>query len=248
MLGRLSGTCPLYIAWNTEEGALVSGHMTCRHCYVVNNLVSPAWDFIVTSCGGKNLVQVKKPEIREAILEAAAAVFEEENYHNSTISKIAAAAGVPTSSIYIYFRSKTEIAIAVYEPWLQERLVQLEHDLEKLDDPRARVSLILKRIWQEIPSQQNCIANNIIQAISTSDLDSGYRPNILMMARSRISSMIYSSLPSYKRSHDRCDRWALLIFMAFDGFIINQHSHHFSCDEETINLVCDAVLQTTKTR
>jgi hypothetical protein len=34
--------------------------------------------------------------------------------------------------------------------------------------------------------------------------------------------------------------------MAFDGFVINRYlPHHLVCDEETISIMCDAVLSPT---
>jgi AcrR family transcriptional regulator len=187
------------------------------------------------------LGQVKKKVRRDAILRAAAMLFEAEDYHKSTLPKIAAAAGIPTSSVYVYFNSKLDIAMCIYECWLGEHLSRLERDLKSLNQPRKRVELILKRMWQKIPEDRNCFANNIVQAISTADSD--YRPKALMMLRSKISSMIYASLPSSNRSLDGCERVATVIIMAFDGFVINRRlPHRLICDDETISIVCEAIL------
>lgn len=192
-------------------------------------------------------MQVKKKVRREAILQAAAKLFEAENYHKSTLPKIAAAAGLSTSSVYIYFNSKLDIAMSIYERWLGEHLFELEQDLQKLSRPRKRIELILKRMWQNIPADRNCFANNIIQAISTSD--SGYRPKALTMLRTKISSMLYASLPKSDRSFELCDQLAVIIIMAFDGFVINRHlPHHLICDDESISVVCDAILSAAANR
>ncbi len=190
------------------------------------------------------MAQIKKTEVRDAILEAAAQLFAASDYNRATLPKIAAAAGISTSTVYVYFKSKLEIAIAVYEPWLREQLVRVEHVLAGIEDPRERLRLLLKRVWQDIPSERNCFANNIIQAISTSVPEDGYRPSILTMLRSKIASMIYASLPAQSRSLDRCERFAHVVVMAFDGFVINQHlPPNLACEDETIDLFCDAILQ-----
>jgi len=49
------------------------------------------------------------PERREAILEAAMAVFAERGYHGSSLDEIAAAAGISKALIYEHFASKKEL-------------------------------------------------------------------------------------------------------------------------------------------
>jgi AcrR family transcriptional regulator len=191
------------------------------------------------------VVQVKKRVKREAILQAAAMLFEAEDYNKSTVPKIAAAAGISTSTVYIYFDSKLDIAMTIYERWLGEHMLQLAQDLKKVKRPRKRLELILNRMWQKIPEDRNCFANNMIQAISTSD--GGHRLDALTLLRSNISSMIYASLPEDARSRQQCERIAIVVIMAFDGFVINRYlPHHLVCDEETISVMCDAILSAAK--
>jgi AcrR family transcriptional regulator len=190
------------------------------------------------------VVQVKKKVKREAILQAAAMLFEAEDYNKSTVPKIAAAAGISTSSVYVYFNSKLDIAMTIYERWLGEHMLQLAQDLKKVKRPRKRLELILKRVWQKIPEDRNCFANNMIQAISTSD--GAHRLDALILLQTNLSSMIYTSLPEGTRSREQCERFALVVIMAFDGFVINRYlPHHLVCDEETISIMCDAVLSPT---
>ena len=191
------------------------------------------------------MVKPKNQQVCEAILEAAVRLFGEVGYTNSTIPMIARAAGTSSSSVYIYFKSKLEIAFAVYEPWLQQHLSRLEQDLALIPEPRERLRVMLKRIWRDIPTDQNCFANNIMQAISTSTPGAGYRPSILSMLTSKISAIIYANLPSDRRSLRHCERTANLIVMAFDGFVINRYlPQHLICDDETIDLFCNAIFLT----
>jgi AcrR family transcriptional regulator len=187
-------------------------------------------------------VQVKKRVKREAILRGAAKLFQAEDYNKSTVPKIAAAAGISTSSVYVYFDSKLDIAMTIYEGWLGEHLLQLAQDLKAVKHPRKRLELILKRMWRKIPEDRNCFANNMIQAISTSD--GGHRLDALILLRTSLTSMIYKSLPPGIRSREQCERIALIVVMAFDGFVINRYlPHHLVCDDETISVMCDAILK-----
>lgn len=192
------------------------------------------------------MVKPKKQEINDAIIEAATRLFAEVGYTNSTIPMIARAAGIPTSSVYVYFKSKLEIAFAVYEPWLQRHLAKLDQELSMLDEPRERLRCLLRRIWRDIPTDENCFANNIIQAVSTSTPGTGYRPSIPSMLMSKVSAIIYANVLPDRRSLNQCERIARLVVMAFDGFVINGHlPQHLVCDDETIDLFCNAILLTT---
>jgi AcrR family transcriptional regulator len=189
----------------------------------------------------------KNKKINDAILQAATQLFAKVGYTNSTIPMIARAAGIPTSSVYVYFKSKLEIAFAVYEPWLQRHLAKLDQELSILHEPRERLRCLLRRIWRDIPTVENCFANNIIQAVSTSTPGTGYRPSIPSMLMSKISAIIYANVLPDRRSLSQCERIARLVVMAFDGFVINSHlPQHLVCDDETIDFFCDAVLLTTR--
>ena len=52
---------------------------------------------------------------RRQIIETAQRVFAEESYENATTAKIAAAAGITEPTIYMHFKSKMELFIAVLE-------------------------------------------------------------------------------------------------------------------------------------
>ena len=73
------------------------------------------------------MVQVKKTEVRERILQAAAALFAEHTYARATINQIAKTAGIAPSNVYVYFKSKLEIMFAVYEPWFRQQIDRLAH-------------------------------------------------------------------------------------------------------------------------
>ena len=111
------------------------------------------------------MVQVKKAEVRESILEAAAQLFVEKGYAGTSASEIGQRAGVAPSAIYTYFESKLDLFYQVYSPWLKTRLDRLERDLTSVDGHRSKVRHIVETIWREIPNEQNFFANNLMQAV-----------------------------------------------------------------------------------
>lgn len=58
------------------------------------------------------MVQRRKPEIREAIVAAAAGVFAQVGYEGATLAGIAARAGSSVGNVYKYFRDKEELFAA----------------------------------------------------------------------------------------------------------------------------------------
>src|SRR5262245_27778621 len=116
---------------------------------------------------GQGMVQVKKAEVHEAILEAAARLFEEKSYAGTSINEIGQAAGMAPSGIYIYFNSKLDLFYTIFGPWLKDRLERLDAEIKTIDGHRAKVRRIVKTIWLDIPNESNFFANNLMQAVST---------------------------------------------------------------------------------
>src|SRR5579863_10481582 len=111
------------------------------------------------------MVQVKKAEVRQAILTAAWQLFSRQTYQRTTLSQIAHKAGVSSANLYVYFDSKLDILYAVYEPWMHKRLLLLEAKLQGVERPIDRLRLLLRALWKEIPAEENGFLNNIVQAL-----------------------------------------------------------------------------------
>ena len=92
--------------------------------------------------------QVKKPQVRQAILAAAGTLFARQSYQATTLSQIARRARVSSANIYVYFNSKLDILYAVYEPWMRARLTALQARLMRTRTPLARLRLVLRTLWR----------------------------------------------------------------------------------------------------
>lgn len=169
------------------------------------------------------MVQVKKAEVREAILDAAFTLFEEKSYARTSIAEIGRAAGVAPSGIYIYFSSKLELFYSVYEPWLKDRLIRLEREIEQVQGYREKVRRIVEVIWLDIPNECNFFANNLIQAVSTATPSDGYSGELLDWCEGRVAAMLRASLPPARRNRTDHAQMAHIIFMAFDGFAVRSY-------------------------
>ena len=168
------------------------------------------------------MAQVKKAAIREAILEAAFDLFVARGYSNTTMSQIAAQAGVSVANIYVYFASKLEIVYAIFDPWLRERLGRLQVEADAIDDPQDRLRHILVAVWRDIPRDNNAFMRNVMQAVATATPEQGYNRDLLSWAEARVGSMIERCLPATPRAAADAAHLSQVVFMALDGFAMNE--------------------------
>ena len=187
--------------------------------------------------------QVKKREVREAILAAALRSFSKNGYARTTLAEIAHSANISTANLYVYFRSKLEILYAIYDPWLRDRFAELEIRLSRVKTPRAKLRMLLKTLWRDLPAEKNGFVNNIMQAISSATPGDRYRPTLLKWMEEHLDRMLQSALPPARRRRFVGVRLAHLLVMAFDGFIIYHHIEPGEpLDRATLDAVCSMLL------
>jgi AcrR family transcriptional regulator len=189
------------------------------------------------------MAQVKKIVVRDAILDAAFALFMERGYHETTVAAIAARANASPANIYVYFRSKLDILYGLYEPWLRERIDETEARMRAAATPREALFALLHGLWCDIPAADNGFANCLMQAISTAAPAEGYRPALLAWIEERVATMLTAALPEARRAALAQTRFAHVLVMAFDGYAIGRHLNpDGGCDEATIALTADLLL------
>src|SRR5258708_3726485 len=76
---------------------------------------------------------------REAILRAAIDVFAERGFFNAQVADVARAAGVAAGTVYLYFRSKDDLLISIFERSMRDALVEGRAMVEVERDPRERL-------------------------------------------------------------------------------------------------------------
>jgi TetR/AcrR family transcriptional regulator, fatty acid metabolism regulator protein len=82
------------------------------------------------------------PDKREAILRAATQVFARKGFFQSQVADIARQAGVAAGTVYLYFRSKDDLLVSLFERTMREALAEGRSVIEGIDDPRERLSRI----------------------------------------------------------------------------------------------------------
>jgi len=103
-----------------------------------------------TKSNGKRAVAHKKKDAspppaegkRERILDAAIKVFAAEGFYNAKVSQIAHEAGVADGTIYLYFKSKDDLLINLFE----DRMERVNANLREAIDTESTAVARLKRI------------------------------------------------------------------------------------------------------
>jgi TetR/AcrR family fatty acid metabolism transcriptional regulator len=81
---------------------------------------------------------------RERILRAAVKVFAKSGFHATRVSDVAKAAGVADGTIYLYFRSKDDILISLFEDRVEKLLAFMATELPKLETAAAKLRRIVE--------------------------------------------------------------------------------------------------------
>jgi TetR/AcrR family fatty acid metabolism transcriptional regulator len=76
---------------------------------------------------------------RDAILRAAIDVFAERGFFSAQVADIARAAGVAAGTVYLYFKSKDDLLVSIFDRSMREGLTLGRAVVADLDDPRERL-------------------------------------------------------------------------------------------------------------
>jgi TetR/AcrR family fatty acid metabolism transcriptional regulator len=76
---------------------------------------------------------------RDAILRAATDVFAESGYFNAQVADVARAAGVAAGTVYLYFRSKDDLLVSIFERSMRDAIVEGRAMAGGVRDPRQRL-------------------------------------------------------------------------------------------------------------
>src|SRR5213595_3364185 len=76
---------------------------------------------------------------RDVILRAAIDVFADRGYFNAQVADVARAAGVAAGTVYLYFRSKDDLLVSIFERTMRDGLAEGRSAVAAIADPIARL-------------------------------------------------------------------------------------------------------------
>jgi TetR/AcrR family transcriptional regulator, fatty acid metabolism regulator protein len=85
-----------------------------------------------------------KGDKRERILSAAVRVFAKNGFHATRVSEVAKAASVADGTIYLYFASKEDLLVSLFEDRVAKLIAFVSAELPKLKTARARLRRIIE--------------------------------------------------------------------------------------------------------
>jgi TetR/AcrR family fatty acid metabolism transcriptional regulator len=81
---------------------------------------------------------------REAILKAATRVFARSGFFQSQVADVAREAGVAAGTVYLYFRSKDDLLVSLFERTMREAIAEGRAALEGVVNPRERLTRLAR--------------------------------------------------------------------------------------------------------
>src|SRR5258708_21493132 len=81
---------------------------------------------------------------RARILDAAIKVFAERGFHSATVAEIARCAGVADGTIYLYFKSKDDLLLRLFDEKMTELLAEARAELAKERTAPARLARFIE--------------------------------------------------------------------------------------------------------
>jgi TetR/AcrR family transcriptional regulator, fatty acid metabolism regulator protein len=76
---------------------------------------------------------------RDAILRAAIDVFAERGFFNAQVADVARSAGVAAGTVYLYFSSKDDLLVSIFERTMREAFTEGRAAVAGIEDPSERL-------------------------------------------------------------------------------------------------------------
>jgi TetR/AcrR family fatty acid metabolism transcriptional regulator len=81
---------------------------------------------------------------RDRILRAAVKVFAKNGFYATRVSEVAKAAGVADGTIYLYFKSKDDLLISLFEDRVERLLSYMREELPKVQTAPAKLRRVIE--------------------------------------------------------------------------------------------------------
>ena len=113
---------------------------------------------------------------RDRILDAAVAVFADRGFFQSRVSDIADAAGVAGGTIYLYFKSKDDVLISLFEDRMDRIIQRVKSKLEEHGSSQAKLRVFIEQHLSMVETYPELAEVLIVELRQSSKFMREYRP------------------------------------------------------------------------
>jgi TetR/AcrR family transcriptional regulator, fatty acid metabolism regulator protein len=92
---------------------------------------------------------------RDAILRAAIDVFANRGFFSAQVADVARAAGVAAGTVYLYFKSKDDLLVSIFDRSMREGLTLGRAAVADLEDPRERLRRLARAHLARLGGDRN---------------------------------------------------------------------------------------------
>lgn len=90
------------------------------------------------------VARIDRTDKREALLRAAIETFAARGFFHAQVADVARTAGVAAGTVYLYFRSKDDLLISIFEMTMKEAIAAGRQSIAPLTDPLAQLRTIAR--------------------------------------------------------------------------------------------------------
>jgi len=163
---------------------------------------------------------MKEEEKRLKIIKSAAKIFSLHGYEKAKVEDIASDAGVGKGTVYLYFKSKREIFETGIEYFAKRRVRKLKKLLQKYQDPRKKLNIILNLSIRFAQKNKEMFFMNYASLISTDDhIDRKIAYEFFIGYLSIIEEIIIEGME--KRVFKKCDEKVVALAIVLTQDISN---------------------------
>ena len=90
------------------------------------------------------LRRTERADKRDLILRGAIDTFAARGFFNAQVADVARAAGVAAGTVYLYFRSKDDLLISIFERTMNDAIAEGRKEVERASDPVERLRALAR--------------------------------------------------------------------------------------------------------
>ena len=113
---------------------------------------------------------------RRRIIDAAVEVFADKGFFGAKVSEVAERAGVADGTIYLYFKSKDEILISLFEEKMAQIIERLGELLAQEQDPEAKMRRYIVEHLELVSEQPHLMQVLTVELRQSARFIKEYRP------------------------------------------------------------------------